>query len=153
MNCATPAMIVKQRCLATKIIYFRNLKGFCCTHRAGPSFFLFKLSAGPSQVSRERFNVSNRGDRGIFLFLYYYFFRFVKNICRNFYFANMSSSRQFIRQKKDTGGKIVGPRPIQHTAGSSGDSYLPPDELAVGATAGLQRGYSRTVDAQCPIAV
>ena len=32
------------------------------------------------------------------------FFLFVKNIYRNFYFANMSSSRPFIRRKEGTAG-------------------------------------------------
>jgi len=36
------------------------------------------------------------------------------------------------------GGKLDGPWANKLTAGSSGGSYLPPDELAEGATAELQ---------------
>jgi len=75
---------------------------------------------GPSKYLRASLGAQNPE----FFYFYIIFFRFIKNI-RRFFFAKMSPSRRFIRRK-------VG------TAGSSGGSYLPPDELAVGATAVLQ---------------
>ena len=54
----------------------------------------------------------------------------------------MSSCRQFIPQKvvtaRWTDGKLDGPWANKLTVGSSGGNYLPPDELAEGATAELQ---------------
>ena len=81
------------------------------------------------------------GMKWNFFIFYIIFFQFVKNICRIF-FAKISSWRQFIPQNIVsagwTGGKLDGPWANKLTAGSSGGSYLLPDELAEGATAELQ---------------
>ena len=112
MNCATPALIVKQRCLATKIIYFRNLKGFCCTRRAGPSFFFIKtFSRAFSSLKGafQSFEPWGSGNFFIFILIFFYLSKIYVVI--------------FILQ-------------ICHPAArSSGGSYLPPDEPAVSSLA------------------
>ena len=66
----------------------------------------------------------------VFLFLYY-FFRFIKNICRDIFFSKMSPSRQFIRRNVVTagwtGGRLVPPWAVV-------GRILPPVETAVGGT-------------------
>jgi len=63
-------------------------------------------------------------EREEFFLFFYYFFRFVKNIC-HFFCKNVNLPP-------------VHPTVNGLTAGSFGGTYLPPDELAEGATAELQ---------------
>jgi len=58
----------------------------------------------------------------VFLIFILFFSLFIKNICRNFFFAKMSSCRQFIRRKVGTAG---------WTGGRCTVEYIPPVEPAV----------------------
>ena len=70
---------------------------------------------GPTErAARISEKMAQQGARGMsFFYFYIYFFRFIKNICRDFFFQK-----------------------CHPTAGSSGERLLPPDEPAVGSFRG-----------------
>ena len=89
----TVTVRVKLSYTHTTLFFFeRNcltLLGFC--PRA-----LHTFQFGPSSGAVRSF--------GSFLIFILFFSRFIKNICRKFFFAKMSSCRQFIRRKVGTAG-------------------------------------------------
>ena len=78
-----------------------------------------------------------------FYFLYYFFSIYQKYMSLYFFCKYVIQPPVHPAEGGWTGGKILGSRPMELTAVSSGGSSLPPNEPAVSATAGLQRGYSR----------